>query len=73
MKGGSRSLGKCWVNKYRSFVDPAFVIIIIGKKGERAGGGTLGVTEKKKEKKEKNKKDWSGSILVVGCMCICIS
>ena len=40
------------------------MIIIIGKKGERRGGGTLGVTEKKK-KKEKEK-DWSGSILVVG-------
>ena len=52
---------ECWVNKYRSFVDPAFVIIIIGKKGERRGGGTLGVTEKKEKEK-----DWSGSILVVG-------
>ena len=40
------------------------MIIIIGKKGERAGGGTLGVTEKKKEKEKK--KDWSWSTLVVG-------
>ena len=31
---------ECWVNKYRSFVDPAFVIIIMGTEGEqpRSGG-----------------------------------
>ena len=26
---------ECWVNKYRSFVDPAFVIIIIGREREQ--------------------------------------
>ena len=39
---------ECWVNKYRSFVDPAFVIIIMGREreqnrifcdGEDRGGG----------------------------------
>merc|ERR1712020_786090 len=26
---------ECWVNKYRSFVDPAFVIIIMGREREQ--------------------------------------
>ena len=42
---------ECWVNKYRSFVDPAFVIIIMGREREQnrifcdtdRGGGGAGI------------------------------